>query len=61
MSVDDIIGEAVAVVEEAGAMDNTYFIYSSDHGYSFGELNLAWDKRNVYEFDVRIHLVVRGQ
>ena len=60
MSVDDIVGDAVAVVEDAGQMDNTYFIYSSDHGYSFGELNLAWDKRNVYEFDVRIHLVIRG-
>ena len=26
-----------------------------DHGYSLGELNLNWDKRNVYDFDIRIH------
>lgn len=34
--------------------------FTSDHGYSLGELNLNWDKRNVYEFDVKIHLLIRG-
>ena len=34
-----------------------YFMYSSDHGFQLGEMNLAMDKRNVYDFDVRIHLV----
>ena len=29
-------------------------------GYSLGELNLNWDKRNVYDFDTRIHLLLRG-
>jgi arylsulfatase A-like enzyme len=53
MSVDDVIGAVADVVEELGVMHNTYFIYTSDHGYSFGELNLEWDKRNVYEFDTR--------
>jgi arylsulfatase A-like enzyme len=32
----------------------------SDHGYSLGELNLNWDKRNVYDFDTRIHLLIKG-
>jgi hypothetical protein len=31
-----------------------------DHGYSLGELNLNWDKRNVYDFDTRIHLLIKG-
>ena len=60
MSVDDVVEALVATVEDLGLLNNTYFIYSSDHGYSVGELNLNWDKRNVYDFDTRIHLLVRG-
>jgi len=30
MSVDDVIAETVALVEAAGLMDSTYFLYSSD-------------------------------
>ena len=33
---------------------------SSDHGYQLGQLNLNWDKRNLYESNIRIHLLVRG-
>jgi hypothetical protein len=29
-------------------------------GYQLGELNLPQDKRNVYEFDTRIHLLAKG-
>lgn len=25
-----------------------------------GQLNLNWDKRNVYEMDVRVHFLIRG-
>jgi N-acetylglucosamine-6-sulfatase len=39
---------------------NSYFIYSSDHGFQLGELNLPQDKRNVYEFDTKIHMIARG-
>eukprot|EP00755_Sulcionema_specki_P035201 Sspe_Gene.2428::Locus_806_Transcript_1_1_Confidence_1.000_Length_1824::g.2428::m.2428/K01137/GNS; N-acetylglucosamine-6-sulfatase len=60
MSVDDVISEVISVTEELGVADNTYFLYSSDHGFQLGELNLAMDKRNVYEFDIKIHLVARG-
>ena len=34
--------------------------FSAAQGYSLGELNLNWDKRNVYDFDTRIHLLVKG-
>eukprot|EP00040_Diaphanoeca_grandis_P039932 m.260648 g.260648 ORF g.260648 m.260648 type:complete len:521 (-) comp40388_c0_seq1:488-2050(-) len=60
MSVDDIIREVFAAVENMGLMDNTYFLYSSDHGFQLGELNLPMDKRNVYDFDIRIHMLARG-
>eukprot|EP01061_Rhynchopus_euleeides_P033632 TRINITY_DN564_c1_g2_i1.p2 TRINITY_DN564_c1_g2~~TRINITY_DN564_c1_g2_i1.p2 ORF type:complete len:528 (+),score=226.56 TRINITY_DN564_c1_g2_i1:69-1586(+) len=60
LSVDDLIADTVALCEDLGIEDNTYIIYSSDHGFQLGELNLAMDKRNVYEFDIKIHLAVRG-
>ena len=28
---------------------------AGDHGFQLGELNLPQDKRNVYDFDIRIH------
>lgn len=34
MAVDDVISDVVGLVEELGLMDNTYFLYSSDHGES---------------------------
>ena len=34
---------------------------AGDHGFQLGELNLPQDKRNVYEFDIKIHLLARGQ
>jgi N-acetylglucosamine-6-sulfatase len=60
MSVDDVIDRVVATVEGLGLLNNTYFLYSSDHGFQLGELNLPQDKRNVYEFDVKIHMLARG-
>jgi len=60
LSVDDMIAGVINAVEELGIIDNTYFFYTSDHGYQMGELQLACDKRNIYEFDVRIHMVMRG-
>jgi N-acetylglucosamine-6-sulfatase len=60
MSVDDVIADVVATVEKLGLMDNTYFFYTSDHGFQLGEFNIPMDKRQPYDFDTRIHLLVRG-
>jgi arylsulfatase A-like enzyme len=32
MSVDDLIDDVVGFIEQQGLADNTYFLYSSDHG-----------------------------
>ena len=36
LSVDDIIAEVVALLTEAGQINNTYFFFTSDHGYNLG-------------------------
>jgi N-acetylglucosamine-6-sulfatase len=60
MAVDDLIGELVRTIDELGLSDSTYFFYSSDHGFQLGQFNILMDKRLVYEWDVKIHLLVRG-
>ena len=60
MSVDDVIGAVIDEVEALGLTDNTYFFYTSDHGFQLGQFNIIMDKRNVYDWDTRIHLLARG-
>ena len=33
MSVDDVISDVIELCEELGVANNTYFFYSSDHGF----------------------------
>merc|ERR1712139_455730 len=60
MSVDDVIGDVIKTVDELGLSDSTYFFYSSDHGFQLGQFNIPMDKRQVYEWDTKIHLLARG-
>lgn len=60
MSVDDVISDVVGFIEAEGLAGNTYFLYSSDHGFQLGEFNILIDKRQMYDHDVRIHLLARG-
>lgn len=60
MSVDDLIADVIKTVDELGMSDHTYFMYSSDHGFQLGQFNIPMDKRHVYEWDTKIHLLARG-
>ena len=60
MSVDDVIGAIYQECVDLGVADNTYFFYSSDHGFQLGEFNILMDKRQPYDWDTRIHLLARG-
>jgi len=60
MSVDDLISDVIWTVYDLGLLDSTYFFYSTDHGFQLGQFNLLMDKRHVYEWDTKIHLLARG-
>ena len=60
MSVDDVISDVIDLCENLNILDNTYFFYSSDHGFQLGEFNMLMDKRHMYEWNTKIHLLARG-
>jgi N-acetylglucosamine-6-sulfatase len=50
----------VAVLKATGQLDDTYIIYTSDNGFQLGQHRLVSDKRQLYEHDIRVPLIVRG-
>jgi len=60
LSVDDMVEGVVGSVEQMGQLDSTYFIFTSDHGYRFGQMRMPQGKWNSYDNDLRIPFVIRG-
>uniref|UniRef100_A0A667Z4N5 N-acetylglucosamine-6-sulfatase n=1 Tax=Myripristis murdjan TaxID=586833 RepID=A0A667Z4N5_9TELE len=60
LSVDDLVERVVKRLEVRGELDNTYIFFTSDNGYHTGQFSLPLDKRQLYEFDIRVPLMVRG-
>jgi len=44
MSIDDLVAGLHDAVEEAGLLDSTYFLFSSDHGYHLGQFRIPIEK-----------------
>ncbi len=47
------------VLERQGELDNTVVVFTSDHGYFYGEHGLNAERRFAYEETARIPLLVR--
>jgi N-acetylglucosamine-6-sulfatase len=60
LTVDDIVEEVVLQLNKQQLIDDTYIVFTSDHGYHLGQWAMAWDKRLPYETDIRVPLIVRG-
>jgi N-acetylglucosamine-6-sulfatase len=59
LGVDDSLGRILAALEKAGQLDNTIIVFTSDHGYFYGEHGLNEERRLAYEETIRIPLLVR--
>ena len=57
--VDDGVGQLLAALEETGTLDETVIVFTSDHGYWYGEHGLSTERRLAYEEGLRIPLLIR--
>jgi len=60
LSVDDMVERVVKTLEEAGQLDNTYIIYTSDNGFHLGHHRLGAGKKYAFEEDINVPLIIRG-
>ena len=57
--LDANVGMVYDELKRTGELENTLFIYTSDHGESLGEHGL-WFKNNLYDVAARIPLIMAG-
>jgi arylsulfatase A-like enzyme len=57
--IDVQIGRVLAQLEATGELENTYIVYTADHGMSIGRHGLM-GKQNLYQHTWRVPLVVSG-
>ncbi len=58
-NIDIEIGRVLTKLEAMGELDNTYVVYTSDHGMAIGRHGLQ-GKQNLYEHTFRVPLIVKG-
>ncbi|MEM7697921.1 MAG: sulfatase-like hydrolase/transferase [Verrucomicrobiota bacterium] len=58
-SIDIQVGRVIDQLEAMGELDNTYIIYTADHGMAIGRHGLQ-GKQNLYEHTWRVPFVVKG-
>jgi arylsulfatase A-like enzyme len=59
-AVDDLVETVVGALDEAGELDDTYLVYTSDNGYHMGQHRMLEGKDTVYEEDIRVPFAIRG-
>ena len=59
-SVDDLMVTLIATIRDRGIENSTFIIFTSDNAFHLGEFRLGFDKRQPYETDIRVPLVISG-
>ncbi|MDF7801298.1 sulfatase-like hydrolase/transferase [Pontiellaceae bacterium B1224] len=57
--MDEQIGKIFQALEKTGKADNTYIVFTADHGLAVGHHGLV-GKQNMYEHSVRVPFLVKG-
>jgi len=58
-NIDIQLGKVLKKLEEMGELENTYIIYTADHGIAIGRHGLM-GKQNLYEHTWRVPFIVKG-
>jgi N-acetylglucosamine-6-sulfatase len=59
MAVDESLGRIMSALVERNLLGNTIIVFTSDHGYWYGEHGLNDERRLAYEESIRIPLLIR--
>jgi N-acetylglucosamine-6-sulfatase len=59
LAVDESLGRILAALERKGVLNETMVVFTSDHGYFYGEHGLNEERRLAYEEAIRIPLLMR--
>jgi N-acetylglucosamine-6-sulfatase len=59
MAAEEGVGQILEALTATGQLDRTLIVFTSDHGYFYGEHCLSFERRLAYEEAIRIPLVVR--
>ncbi len=57
--LDEQIGRILSALARTGKLENTYIIFTSDHGLAVGHHGLM-GKQNMYDHSVRVPLIISG-
>lgn len=60
IGIDRAIGQLVRTLRQAGELDNTYIVFTSDNGQHLGHHGLQTGKQTGYDEDIHMPLLVRG-
>ncbi|MDP2497915.1 MAG: sulfatase-like hydrolase/transferase [Candidatus Palauibacterales bacterium] len=58
-SVDEAVGDLLRALRDAGELEDTLFVLTSDQGFFYGEFGLEHERRLAYEPSIRVPMVVR--
>jgi N-acetylglucosamine-6-sulfatase len=59
MAAEEGVGDILTALAETKQLDKTLVIFTSDHGYFYGEHGLSVERRLAYEEGIRIPLLMR--
>ena len=60
LAVDEGVKKIIDKLRDTGELDNTYVIFTSDHGYMQGEHRIPQGKMVVYDPSTQVPLLIRG-
>ena len=60
LSVDDITKDVVSLLEKYDQVDNTYILWTSDHGFQLGQFRLPSCKLQPYDHDLKVPFRIKG-
>jgi N-acetylglucosamine-6-sulfatase len=60
LSVDELLGELLDVLERTGQLDDTFVLFTSDNGFHQGTHRRERGKSDPYDESIRVPLLLRG-